>query len=279
MLDYSKVGVRWTVGDVSERGFEALRLSIAGATRIFGRRASYAVVVNSISVAEAQRRTGSVPPGVGWHAANFEDCPTFLRDALDAGMAEGVAWKFAPVRVFPRLYEIALDNDCIIWKLPESMAEWLENANARQCLLSDDVNRMFGRFAVICGQKAKNTGIRGFPPGLHFHECLRRVLLDFPVTLRSELDEQGLQTAAMSLKGDPVAVTTDEVSICSPFYPHQPNPGTSGAHFVGLNARSFGWQYFGRPAIECRQEHYDNLRPFLFRNVGLEISEVIEQAG
>ena|SRR6267142_1384392 len=42
------VGVRWTVGDVSPQGFEALRLSILGAWRLFGSKANYAVCFNSV---------------------------------------------------------------------------------------------------------------------------------------------------------------------------------------------------------------------------------------
>jgi hypothetical protein len=32
----STLGIRWTLGDVSAEGFDALRLSILGAHRIFG---------------------------------------------------------------------------------------------------------------------------------------------------------------------------------------------------------------------------------------------------
>jgi hypothetical protein len=44
-----RLGVRWTVGDASPRGFEALRLSIWGAGRLFGTATTYVVCVNGIA--------------------------------------------------------------------------------------------------------------------------------------------------------------------------------------------------------------------------------------
>ncbi len=38
-----RLGIRWTIGNVSMAGFDALRLSIVGAARCFGASAEYAV--------------------------------------------------------------------------------------------------------------------------------------------------------------------------------------------------------------------------------------------
>ena len=43
----SPLAVRWTIGDVNPAGFEALRLSIWGACRLFGPEGQYAVCVNT----------------------------------------------------------------------------------------------------------------------------------------------------------------------------------------------------------------------------------------
>jgi hypothetical protein len=99
----SRIGIRWTIGDVAEAGFEALRLSIVGAFNLFGDSAGYAVCVNTISVEAARERTGALPVGVEWvHAAGL--VPTWLRNLASSEMAEGVAWKLCPVRVFPHRY-------------------------------------------------------------------------------------------------------------------------------------------------------------------------------
>lgn len=44
----NRLALRWTIGDVRDRGFEMLRLSIACAYRLFGPSAKYLVCVNSL---------------------------------------------------------------------------------------------------------------------------------------------------------------------------------------------------------------------------------------
>ena len=259
-------GIRWTIGDVSDPGFEALRLSIWGARRAFGEASRLAVVVNSLSVGEARRRTGPVPDDVRWIEAG--GTPHFLRPYIDSDMAEGVAWKLAPLRLFPDTYEISLDNDCILWDVPDTVALWLTEPQPR-CLIAADVKPAFGAFAAVTRAEPRNTGIRGLPPHDDLGAALLRMLERHPVRLRSELDEQGLQAAAFDLDRPARIVPVEEVSICSPFWPHSPRLGRSGAHFVGLNARNLPFAYYGRPATECVMQNWNNHRPELYRRTGL----------
>lgn len=262
-----RLGVRWTIGDVSPRGFEALRLSVHGALRVFGSEAAYVVFVNSISLHDAKARTGPVPDEVEWRCAPTE-VPAVLRNHLDSGMAEGVAWKFAPLSAFPDRHELALDNDVILWAQPEAIRRWL-GAEACARVIAEDVANGHGAFAGLCGPEPRNSGIRGIPAGFDLGDALGRALSANPVPLESELDEQGLQIAALSLDGPPLVVRTEEVTICSPFWPHQPHLGRCGAHFVGLNARRIPWDYYGQPATDVRIEHWEQHRPELYARVGL----------
>lgn len=261
-----RLGLRWTIGDVSPRGFEALRLSVWGAHRTFGPQAALTIVVNSLRVAEARARTGDLPARVVWLEAH--DCPAFLRARLDAGMAEGVAWKFAPLRVHPDAYELSLDNDCILWDVPAAVARWLDEPRPR-CLIAADVKLAHGAFTDLTRPEPRNTGIRGFPPGFDLGAALARVLEAHPVPLQSELDEQGLQVVALDLDRPAHVVSTEDVTICSPFWPHQPHLGRAGAHFVGLNARDLPWRYYDRPASECVAENWARHRAELYTRVGL----------
>jgi hypothetical protein len=263
------VGIRWTIGDVSPRGFEALRLSIWGAWNAFGPDAAYVVCVNTVSCEEARARVEAVPADVAWRQAG--DAPAFLSKHLDHGMAEGVAWKFAPLRCFPDSWELSLDNDCILWKLPTAIRRWLEAGDQELCVLEEDARRCLGQFEDLCGPEAYNTGIRGLPPGLDLAAALQRILKRRPVELRSELDEQGLQAAALSLRKQPLLVSVDEVTICSPFWPHRPRLGPYGAHFVGLNARQLPWRYYDRPAAECLADNWQLHRDEVYRRVGLPL--------
>lgn len=64
MSSGSKLGIRWTVGDVSRRGYEALRLSVWGAYRLFGPEAAYTVNVNTVPLGCAQALVGELPEAV-----------------------------------------------------------------------------------------------------------------------------------------------------------------------------------------------------------------------
>ena len=210
-----RLGVRWTIGDVSEYGFEALRLSILGAWRVFGGQARYAVCVNTLAVADVKARMGSLPCSIDWIDAHSA-MPASLQTHLDAGFAEGVAWKFAPLQVFPDRKELALDNDCILWRMPAAVEAWLKDA-APSVLVAEDVSACYGRFAELCGVAPRNLGIRGLPPGFDLERALLEVLRVSPGSLQRELDEQGLQVAALTRDREVHVVSLRDVSIASPF--------------------------------------------------------------
>ena len=217
------LGIRWTIGDVNPRGFQALRLSAWGAWRLFGSAARYRVYVNSVDVPRAVALTGALPPGMEWRAATAPDLPDWLASRLDAGLAEGVAWKFAPMRAFPDDHELALDNDVILWRRPAALDAWL--AGDTPFLLAEDVRRYFGAFDDLCPGHGVNSGIRGLPPAFDLADGLRAMLERRPARLVREADEQGLQVAALFQTGPVAFVPTTDVTICSPFPPHVPHLG------------------------------------------------------
>jgi hypothetical protein len=261
-------GIRWTIGDVSPAGYEALRLSVHGAARLFGAQARYLICVNTVPLDEARRRCGELPLNVEWRQI-APTIPDVLRGHLDDEMAEGVGWKFLPLRAFPERPEIALDNDVILWELPPAIKSWLGD-NDQPALISADVTPAYGCFAGMCGSEPRNSGIRGIKPDLDYAAALGEALRRNPAQLRSELDEQGLQVAALSLHHPPAVVPVSDVSICSPFHPHSPQPGSCGAHFVGLNSRDLPWRYYDRPATELRAAHWRAMRPRIYPQVGLD---------
>jgi hypothetical protein len=261
------LGIRWTIGDVSPRGFEALRLSVWGAFHLFGPGAAYAVCVNSIPIDRARALAGELPPPVAWVPAPAA-LPPFLRPHLDAGMAQGVAWKLSPLRLFPDRRELSLDNDCILWSIPPPLRAWLDDPDPGACLLAADVRPCFGQFAALCGPEPRNSGIRGLPARFDLEGALREVLRRCPAKLTSELDEQGLQVAALRL-GPLHVVSTDDVAICSPFPPHQVDLGRCGAHFVGQNVRRAGFHLEGRPAEDHLRDHWRRHRAAVYARVGI----------
>jgi hypothetical protein len=264
-----RVGVRWTIGAVAPEGFEALRLAIWGAHRVFGPRAAYTVCANSMTAAEARERTGDVPADVEWTEASGT-LPDWMHPHVDvSGMIEGKAWKFDPLQVYPDRWELSFDNDCILWEMPGSLRSWLEAGDTDRCLIASDVTPSFGTFARWAGDEPRNAGIRGIPPGFDLVGEMQALLREHPVVMTSELDEQGLHVASVSRRSRPALVTLDEVSICSPFPPHLSQLGRCGAHFVGLNDHWLPWDYYGRPATECVREHWRMHHDAVEKNVGV----------
>lgn len=264
----TSLGVRWTIGDVSDEGFQALQLSIWGAWKLFGAGAEYAVCVNSRPLADARAATGALPTDVAWRAVDRSHVPAWISERLDEGMAEGVGWKFAPLRLHPARWSLALDNDCVLWDVPHALAQWLDGGRDA-CLLAEDVRACFGRFTALCGEEARNSGIRGLPPTFDLEAALRAVLDANPVPLTSEVDEQGLQVAALQRAARTLVVTLDDVTICSPTPPHVRTLGRCGAHFVGLNARALPWTCDGRPASDVVRENFRQHEATLRTRVGL----------
>ncbi|MDB4957604.1 MAG: hypothetical protein JWO36_5173 [Myxococcales bacterium] len=260
------LGIRWTIGDVNPRGFDALRLSVWGAFRLFGEAARYVIYVNTIPLGEARARTADLPDVIEWQVVE-RAIPACLERHLDGGMAEGVAWKLVPLRAFPDDHELALDNDVVLWGVPPALARWL--ADQTSFLLAADVSACFGKFASLCGERPINTGIRGLPPGFCLETAIARVLSLHGAPLVSETDEQGLQVAAIIGSGPTAVIDVEDVTICSPFPPHVPHLGRSGAHFVGLNTRRLGWTWQGRAAEDVRAEHWDAHVLEIARRVGM----------
>ena len=253
-----QLGLRWTVGDVSQSGFESLHLSLWSAWRLFGDDAKYAVTVNSIALEQARSRVGEAPDGLQW-VRSVDLVPKWLDSHVDSEMAEGVAWKLCPVRVFPERYELSFDNDVILWDVPPAIRSWLNSSNAEACLMAEDVQRCLGQFAGMSDPRSINSGIRGLPPEFDYERRLQAMLVQTGIKMRSELDEQGLQAATLS-RTELYLVSTTDVSICSPFPMHQKTLGRCGAHFVGLNPKQLPWTIDGRPAHQVIRQFWQSHR-------------------
>jgi hypothetical protein len=252
------LAIRWTVGDVSTRGFDALALSVESARAIFSSDTTFAISVNTVPVGDVQQRLGRLAESVLWHRSDGK-LPAWLTEKfLDSAYAEGVAWKFAPVRLFHDRHELSLDNDVVLWEIPPSVAAWLNDEDAT--LIAEDVRPAFGVFAPECPPEGRNSGIRGLPPGYDLEAALRERLESNPVRLESELDEQGLQVAVLTGRKHHVT-SLEEVTICSPIPPHLPHLGRCGAHFVGLNAKKLPWEWNGKSGEQYIQEHWDHMLP------------------
>ncbi|MCU1223051.1 MAG: hypothetical protein JWQ42_1144, partial [Edaphobacter sp.] len=87
--------------------WEALRVSVHCAVRLFGPRTEYVICVNTVGLESAQQRAGVLPEYVCWLEVSSADVPSFLLPHLGQAMAEGVGWKLVPTRIFPDAYELS----------------------------------------------------------------------------------------------------------------------------------------------------------------------------
>lgn len=275
-MDNARIGIHWTIGDVSPAGFHALQLSVWGAVRVFGQDAGYAICVNGITLAQAQEQTGPLPLQPQWIQAD-KLLPPVLDGHVDDSARDAI-WRLAPPRMFADRYEIALDNDCILWDMPLTLRDWLRTGRGRDCLMAEDTRITYGQFADYCPPKPRNAGLRAMPPGFDLEKAIARVLEQRradcgqrPVVANA-MDAQGLLTASLSSNGCVRALALHEVTMCSPFSPYLPYVGSCGAHFVGLNARHIPWSYYGRPADQRMREHWGRNVVELRQIVGLLIA-------
>jgi hypothetical protein len=77
--------------------------------------------------------------------------------------------------------------------------------------------------------------------------------------MTSECDEQGLQVAMIPSEPHRL-VTIEEVSISGYFRPHLLDPGSGGAHFVGVNAKRSACIWQGRSVEQYAHEFWDGRR-------------------
>lgn len=251
-----KLGVRWTIGDVSSRGFEALRLSIRGALKIFGDNAEYAIGVNTVSIDYVRSIVGDVADRVEWFDAT-QLAPAWLREWSGDDFGSGMFWKLAPVRYFVDIPELSLDNDVILWKIPASIHQWLNDGNS--LLIAEDVEAHYGNLARFCGPEPRNAGIRGVPLGFDAEVRLREIVARYGMQMTHDCDEQGLQVALVASEKHRV-VSLDEVAICGYFRPHRLEFGSCGAHFVGVNSKQLPWRWEGHSGEYYVHSYWDSRR-------------------
>lgn len=272
------LGIRWTIGNVSPRGFAALRLSLWGAFRLLGRRADYVVCVNSISVERARARTGPVPEDVSFEPVSRADLPARLARRLDKGMAGGAAWRVAPPRRFTERRELALDNDVILWELPAALERWLDEEDPERCLVLGAAEEAYGRFAPACEPgPPRSAGLRAMPPRFDLTAELRTVLEGIEGPVATSADQRGLEIAALSRLRPPLVVSLDDVPACGPTSPAASHLGHAGARFSDLNAGDPPLRRAGPATEAVCGDHFDALLSELHRRLAVPFAPRVDE--
>jgi len=74
-------------------------------------------------------------------------------------------WKYIPIRTNINKYELLLDNDLILWKIPEIIRFWY---NSENLLINSDWNGTNYGEVNFSRMQGLNAGILGYPPNYNF---------------------------------------------------------------------------------------------------------------
>lgn len=213
---------RWTIGESTPDGREALRLSVASFLRFYD---ADVVICHNAD-----------PEPLGPPAGRLYD----QRQKWDGVPAPaGVAWKLYPPRLAPGRHEVSIDNDVILADRVPQLDEFLK---ADCTLLLEGDSRTYGRFHrhVPPGYQV-NSGVYGMPPGFDLDRFVKvyggeswekNALGEHD---KSEtFDEQGLVAFALLSHPRHVIIPSTSITNCE----HRLVPGR-GYHFIGLNRRAY----------------------------------------
>ena len=106
--------IRWTIGPVSEDGFKCLNFSVFQFRKLYKDYFRYVICHNGLS--DGQKK---LLPDV-----ELVDQSMFI-SSLPVFPC-GPAWKLYPPRLSIESHEIIIDNDVVIYKKPEAIAEFLK---------------------------------------------------------------------------------------------------------------------------------------------------------
>lgn len=233
---------RWTIGPVSDIGFEILDESVRSFTSIYP-EFDCVICHNFIDEQKVNHL------GVATHKQEASTVPCKLTPPSDSEEeASGCGWKLAPPRLRPEAHELWIDNDLVIRRRIEEIDEWLASPDSG--LISEGLGRcrVFGAFDrfVPTGIHAC-AGLFGLPPGFDFY---RSILFYMPYLDKGTLggyDEQGL-TAAIVLNMPKCIMVPN--TQCRIWEDHMPPMSQLPAaiHFVAANRKPWhrGWKSYSK---------------------------------
>jgi len=214
---YQKPLLRWTIGPVSEIGFEILSHSIE-LFKSFRNNFDLLVCHNQLD----KKRLAKLKE---------MDVPLFCQDDYKYNLffkPEGCGWKLYPPRLRLDAHEIIIDNDLILFN-----DEFLKKFINEDCLLITESNgRRLGNFDSFVPDGVKiNSGLIGLPPGFDFEKEIQEMqIISGRQRFEGFFDEQGLVAAVVS-KYRYTLINLDEIWVCADQFKLAP----VGIHFVRAN--------------------------------------------
>jgi len=219
---------RWTIGDASQAGYEALYLSIASFQHLYPD--AKIVICHNCPINNLETIVARFP------TAKFHDQSQYLQSRCPP---MGVAWKLYPPRLAPDDHEICIDNDVILLdRIPE-----IDTFLQGDCtLLLEGSSRNYGRFETyVPPGYCINSGVYGMPPKFNFQKYVNfysgdqwEVNAFGPHAASKTFDEQGLVAIALLSYRKFAIIKETSVTNCETHLIQG-----KGLHFVGVNRSQF----------------------------------------
>lgn len=215
--------IRWQIGAFGPVSQRALNLSITLARRMFS---------NARLVVTHQGEVTRLP-GVEYYSQD------------SALYSHG---RFLPARYDATAHELWMENDHILWDIPEGIHRWLNRTDATLAWIVDW--DYYGNYAERVGDFRACPGMFGLPPG--------KVMPMPPEEEKGDDQaEQGFIAAWLRENGPHEIVTHDEVSAYMPNHDilkhTHSKVGTCGVHLAGLNR---GWSAGGEQLLAELERKY-----------------------
>lgn len=171
----NKLVLRWTFGEtkaykLSSQAWDMLEYSIKFCILLF--KAEFNHINFFICYNNLSRKAKKIVKDIALNnSIEAIDVSEMLPFELRNSNVKNSWWKYAPTRMDRQAYEIIIDNDVVMWEIPDTLRMALEK-NA-MVALEDGVGGYYGEFKKevedLHDKFALNAGLMGFPPGVEIN--------------------------------------------------------------------------------------------------------------
>lgn len=234
--------VRWTLGPVSDLGYEILLESIIRFMSLYP-EFDRVLCYNNIDKNNLKKFSKYVT----LFEQKEEDLPCLVKPPdRTTGAATGCGWKLCSPRLRPNSLELFLDNDLVLFSKISEIDDWMKSK--RHGVISEGRWQMFGGFRNFINPKYRLcAGLFGLPPFFSFHKHIRYFYSYFNKPLGA-YDEQGLTAATVSNMKNFYVVPITKLKIIEnhDFFVDIKKEAVCGIHFVGANRKTkhSGWEKY-----------------------------------
>ena len=242
---------RWTIGAVSNTGFDVLRHSIVLFSKIYP-EFERIVCFNSIEKSKIKFLEGKAQ--LFEQKEEYNVCDILPTNPNDEQQASGCGWKLCPPRLSLKTHELFIDNDLIIRKRIKEIDDWLKVQDEAIMSEGHPRSRMFGVFDEFIPKEINVcAGLFGLPPNFDFADRIKFFVSQKKVTIGG-WEEQGLTASIVTNSQKYRLIPLSKVHISEdwvedPLAPLSQNYSNNNKqkpdaiHFVGANRKPWhrGW--------------------------------------